>query len=474
MTNKLASIIIASFSLYWAALGNDSKENTSEGKQTAQSVARIRLLTKETSMGVLPLMVDYRQTATTPDQTHIVYPVMTGGAWRLFKDGVEMATGKAYAQIAFPKFGPDGRHLAYYARLRGGGWTTVVDDRESPQYDMPVAAFPIFSPNSTNVASFMNRGGSQILVVDRREERVSKEAYLENGIPSGKEAIDNRSFVFSPDGRSFAYVVVSPDRQWVVSNGVAGVKYDLIGPPGPCFSPDGSHLVYGARTGSNNCVIVDNGKEVRRARAAGIRDLVFNSDGSKLAYIEVPEGGAGFQMVVGGERQRRYPTGAPETFRFSPDGKRFIYLAGTESSEQMIVVDGKEYGPYAGVAPNTWSFSPDSKHFAYGATRGAVTFAVVDGQELGRFDYIARRSVVFSPDSKHRAFVAVRDGKAHIVVDRTEGEGFDLIKIPDSDQFYGNLVPVFDALRKFHLLAARLTNSADVELMRVDVEIASE
>lgn len=348
MNAKSACIITSLVALCSiVVLGDDAKKTASDPKRAAEPTLRIRLLTKETSLGVLPLMCDYTQAAVSPDQAHAVYPAFTNGGWRLFKDGVVMTTGQAYAQIAFPKFSPNGLRLAYHAKLRGGVWTTVVDDKESPTYDMPLATPAVFSPNSEHVAYFINRGGSQILVIDGKEEHVCKDAYLENGKPSGKEAVDDRSLTFSPDGGRFAYVVVAAGRQWVVSNGVAHKKYDSILPPGPCFSPDGQHLVYGARVSSNTCVIVRDGKEGSRIDAPGVRNLVFNCDGSKLAYLEVqqasgPRIGTGFRMVVDDKRQKAYPYGDPESFRFSPDGKRFMYVAATETLQQLLIVDGKE------------------------------------------------------------------------------------------------------------------------------------
>jgi hypothetical protein len=477
MNPKAFLIIVAALPLFGDLSHGAERGNASAtaNKKASFGARLVRLVTKETSMGVVPAMADYLQCVLSRDQSHIVYPVMRRGTWYLFKDGVEMEdNSKGYSRIALPTFSPDGKRLAFFGAIAGGGWTAVVNGKESPPYDMPVECHPLFSPDSGHVAYFMNRGGSQILVVDSKEERVSKGAYLEDGTPIGIESIDNRSLQFSPDGERFSYVFIGRDWEQVVTNGKPGPKYKNVSPPGPCFSPDGTQLVYGAQTSSNQWVIVRNDKESRPIRAKGIRDFVFSPDSSQLAYLEAPEDGQGMHMVVRGRREKQFYGVALGSFRFSPNGRRYMYVGGTTPSQQVIVIDGQESGPYAGVSPDTHVFSPDSQHFAYGATRGVTSFAVIDGEEWGQFEFTAKGSFVFSPDSQHLVFVGIRDGKSVIVVDHTEGKEYGLVKIPGTSQYYGKSIPVFDSPRKFHFQSARLTASFEVEIIRVDVEIVEE
>jgi len=90
----------------------------------------------------------------------------------------------------------------------------------------------------------------------------------------------------------------------------------------------------------------------------------------------------------------------------SPDGRRFAYAI-----EKGFVVDGvtKEYS--ISVKPETFSFSPDSRRTVYvvrvsrGQNDGRNDVLVLDGQE-GTTLYSNLAAPVFSPDSRHVACIA--------------------------------------------------------------------
>ncbi|MFH1233643.1 MAG: hypothetical protein V1649_03275, partial [Patescibacteria group bacterium] len=68
------------------------------------------------------------------------------------------------------------------------------------------------------------------------------------------------SFIFSPNGRSFAYAA-GEDRngKWfVVKNGKEGKHFDFIkSPPTLTFSPDGKRLAYVAELNCKEIAVVD-------------------------------------------------------------------------------------------------------------------------------------------------------------------------------------------------------------------------
>ncbi|MBI3468879.1 MAG: hypothetical protein HY000_38230 [Planctomycetes bacterium] len=90
----------------------------------------------------------------------------------------------------------------------------------------------------------------------------------------------------------------------------------------------------------------------------------------------------------------------------SPDGRRFAYAI-----DKGFVIDGVTKAYNIDVKPETFSFSPDSKRTVYvarvsrGENNGRNDVLVVDGQE-GTTLYSNLAAPVFSPDSKHIACIA--------------------------------------------------------------------
>lgn len=106
------------------------------------------------------------------------------------------------------------------------------------------------------------------------------------------------SLVFSPDGRTLAYVARSGQEWLVVVGHREGERYDLIMEGCPVFSPIGRRLAFGAKRGRKWLVVVD-GKE--QAEYDGIvANLVFSPDGRHLAY-QAGKGGSHVLVVDGRE-----------------------------------------------------------------------------------------------------------------------------------------------------------------------------
>jgi Tol biopolymer transport system component len=223
---------------------------------------------------------------------------------------------------------------------------------------------------------------------------------------------------------------------WV--EGLAGTAPGLIS-----VSADGRHVAfinhggdYCQSVGSRICIFVD-GHANPVAEGSTVHSLALSADGKRLAYA-VSQGKKSW-VVVDGQTSPVYdripfPSSAPDDLTFSPDGKRFAYLAAKSDGKHTsiwVVVDGREFTGYNGVMNIT--FSPDSKRVAYVAEvdKGLSRIspkdwrftAVVDG--IPGPDYNQVLGPAFSPDSKRVVYGALQHGKWSMVVDGQAGVAYD-------------------------------------------------
>jgi WD40 repeat protein len=221
----------------------------------------------------------------SPDGRHVAYAVSHDRRkWFVVLDGQE---GKAYDQVTFLTFSPDGTRLAYRAHI-GAERFMVVDGQESGPYD--VVGDPVFSLDSRHIAfrASPRSRNKWLMVVDgqdgKRHGDVGSAAFSPDGqrvfyaVESGRDKVlvtDNKPVsgkfdfidapVFSPDGRRMAFIGTNfvhtggPNRFVVVVDGVAGNAYDRV--ESLVFSPDGRHVAYAAQSGNRWSVVVD-GREI--------------------------------------------------------------------------------------------------------------------------------------------------------------------------------------------------------------------
>jgi hypothetical protein len=127
---------------------------------------------------------------------------------------------------------------------------------------------------------------------------------------------------------------------------------------------------------------------------------------------------------------------------FSPDNKRFAYIAGREREKNFVVLDGTEQKIYNYVDPSSLTFSSDNNHFAYiaannaewpyKATRpvGGEWRVVYNGTEQKEYQNV--HSFVFSADGKQYAYVASKSGstKEFVVLNGNEQKNYDEVHSP--------------------------------------------
>lgn len=287
----------------------------------------------------------------SPDGSRLVYAAKQNEQWHLV-EGDNISPG--YRDILRVTFSSDSRSLVYIARSKEGAFA-VLNGRKQDAFEA-VLGEPTFSFNGERLAYSVlekPRLGNQYmrLVVDGKP-----------GAPY--EYIS--AYLFSSDGKQYAYVAGDEKKKFVVHGDVEQDPYDLLGIP--TFDPTARRLAYQAQKG-DKWLVVDNRKK-----------------------------GPAFDMVT-------RPV-------FSLNGARMAYLA-TEDSLFVVMADDKILGKYKWAGE--LSFSPDSRHLAYAAARDTEagkfeSFLVINGHEgKERFLGLVTDSSMVFIDHQTVAGIVVRD-----------------------------------------------------------------
>ena len=228
------------------------------------------------------------------------------------------------------------------------------------------------------------------------------------------EGFREDSIMPSPDARKLAYVVPGRDGWRVEVNGHSDARWQGAG--GLYFAPDSSDVAYAAMY-RNEWYAVYRRKIHGPYLDIGTTSPTVSPDGASVAYTaRLPAGWYGFRDGVA-------CCGPYEGFcggglLFSPDSRR---LAGAVQlgHEWAAMMDGKELGRHASILERSWTFSPDSRRFAYLAGSGQLNertgmpshaTVVVDGVEEVTCEHDPSRrlglapEVHFSPDSRRVAY----------------------------------------------------------------------
>ncbi len=318
---------------------------------------------------------------------------------------------------------PDNRHVAYFVYQQNvNKYFVVVDGVSGKRYDgMGIDTF-IFSPDSKRFAYVVINGKNTFVVVDGKEEKQY-------------DSIGKGTLIFSPDSKRVAYAVWVGDKNIVVVDGKEGILYDSIGEKSLTFSPDSNHVAYLASEGGKWFVVVD-GIEEKKYNGSKVGNHFFSPDSKRIAYV-AKEGDKQF-VVMDGKEGKGYNDIEKDTLIFSPNSTRIAYGV-LEGNKQFVVVDGNEGKQYNNIKNDSVIFSHDSKRVAYAAIDGGKQFVVVDGKEENQYDGIGRGSIIFSPDSVRMAYLAKEGDKWFVGVDgKEEGKQYDsigkdsLIFSPDS------------------------------------------
>lgn len=165
-------------------------------------------------------------------------------------------------------------------------------------------------------------------------------------------------------------------------------------------SPDGQHVAIDKPSGSRRVISVD-----------GVDGEQFDSMGRPM---DTPGSKAKPQVA--------------QAIVFSPDGNRVAYPI-QRAGKDLVVVDNTHYDFGSG---SSFLFSPDSKRFAYIATRKSIQTPrksiIVDGVNVQDLDEVKGEALYFSANSQHIGYIAFSKGEWRVTVDGTPGPPFQEIQ----------------------------------------------
>ncbi|MCD6371405.1 MAG: PD40 domain-containing protein [Candidatus Aenigmarchaeota archaeon] len=222
---------------------------------------------------------------------------------------------------------------------------------------------------------------------------------------NGQKSEDYRKVercIIDNTGLHFACAAMKKEKEWyIVSDGFLqeGPYKEII--RGPFFSPNGEHLVYTIRNDKEETFLVFDRKQI--GPYGKVFYFQFSPNSKRFAYVAQNKGSFNQFVVVDGEKQKEYDR--IDVFMFSPTSQRFAYEAYFKG-ESFVVLDGKEQEKYESVDLSGSSFSSDDAHFAYIATRDNKQFLVIDGKEEQAYEYVSNFS--FSPNGNHYVYEATK------------------------------------------------------------------
>jgi WD40 repeat protein len=385
------------------------------------------------------------QVLVGPNGRYAFFAKKTGDSKRIIViDGKE---SKEFDEIGSFSFSPDGKRAAYGVAT-AGQQVYIIDDTPGKAYDKIAGASFTWSLDSQHYAYAgiigKDKDGKVIPVVDGKEEPATTAA---------------SRVVFSPDSQHFAYAASDLNKKTsVLLDAKAQKPYDAVVSETIRFSPDSTHLAYVVATGElgkppKSMNVVLDGADQAPFDGVVAHTVRFSPDSKRLAYLAAKKGDKDKKTpdslfyVVDGQEQRGYPnfprdnrTGAIlPSFLFSPDSKRFAYVAVSQQAAFVVVIDGNEGKDYEQLDPRTVQFSPDSKHFVYlGLRKGpdgvSRTYAVIDNSE--GVPYASVANLMYNKDGSKLAYVAARviteNGKPtkvdqFVVVNNQEGTSYTAV-----------------------------------------------
>jgi uncharacterized protein YjdB len=189
-----------------------------------------------------------------------------------------------------------------------------------------------YSPDRTRIAFSSNRSGTfDIWVMDADGSALTR-------VTSGPGA--ETEPVWTPDGKRIVYTASTGGQTQIASSGVDGSDpQTLTDTPGgnisPAVSPDGRIIAFASGRGGNYEIFemgID-GTNVRRITATPQREQApqFFSNGDLLYATDRPKGGSRIVKQSGTTLKALAETDdAVLALALSPDGRRYIYLAGKQ------------------------------------------------------------------------------------------------------------------------------------------------
>lgn len=310
---------------------------------------------------------------------------------------------------------PDGRRLAYPARVRDG-WVVVTTEgaggaRTSAVHDG--IGEIAWSADGEHLAYAAERKGRWLVVVDGREGPTF-------------EALRARSLRLSVDGAHWAYAADEDGQVVVVADGVKSAPYEAVG-----------HLTLGASGGAAfvarrkiGSLVVAGGKE--SAVYEDVADLALSPSGRRLAWTARRDGH--WHVVDNGSESEAYDR--VSKLVWAPRSDALAYAVGQGGAE-WVVAAGAHGAPYEAILPESLVFDASGAVIAYAARKKGAWRVVTGKDESPPYDDV--EAPLFVGPSAAVAHVARRGEATFVVLDGHQGpvhaDATGLALSPDGRRF---------------------------------------
>jgi Tol biopolymer transport system component len=328
----------------------------------------------------------------------------------------------------------DGTHLSYRAIKRGATSSCVVLNGKELRPEEAILSLQ-FSPDGKHFAYVATQGDQTFAVVDGKEG-----PHFKNILNMDSTAVDSDLILFSPRCERHAYIASTADeKKVVVVDGKASPVYDTVSPR-PMFYADGEHFVYVATSAQGKAFVVTDGQSGPQFDSVTAWDkgktdnkVGFSPNGKRMYYLGI-DGTSPSQrvsVVLDGKVVKEAQQDV-QVSCFSPDNLRFIFSVERDTKRVVFVGEAEQPPVDAILSGDALSgdairFSPDGKRFAYvaavgrNADRKFVVF--VDGKPSEPYKGVDQWPI-FSADGTSVAYVAV-------VEDNRSGSGEAFVVVQD-------------------------------------------
>jgi hypothetical protein len=373
----------------------------------------------------------------SPDGRRVAYAVKNGNKHRVEVDGIAIGEPD-YDFVSGIRFSDDSSRIAFVA-FRALRATAVCDGTEHEWWDDISRMTPVITPDNGHVVFGGRENGKWFLIRDTERLGGPYDGFAVGGV------------AISRDSKRIGWAIKNGDGWEAVVDGEAHPRFVSIQERSWRFSPDASTFAYiAAISGSfvgNSFVgtdtIVLNGKtsrlwphdEIRKTDGV-YREIFFSPDSMRYAYY-VTNAGTGFFVVddrpesvhgalVSGwqnrpdwstSQQGRRADSEGGAITFSPDSKHFAYAVATTSCQ--VVLDSQSVGTHDRVLNMPIVFGPDSAHFVYATANRAGHVQTVwrDGEQvLSKTDSVLPIAMEFSPDGSRVAYGVIHNGRPHLSI----------------------------------------------------------
>lgn len=329
-------------------------------------------------------------------------------------------------------------------------WFTQPKEHENETFSIPdgTTGLLVASPNSARLAYIVEeRRGTHVEVNGRRLRTYE----------------DAKGITFSPDSRTLAYRAFRRQKAYVVWDENEYGPYETVGITSPIISPDSKHIAFTAMQSGKWFAILDGNIIYGPCEGFAPGGIVFSPDSQKVAFAIKRRDS--WLAVVNAEEQDPYPTILERSWGFSPDSKKFAYVAAIEGirighrwvGKEALIIDGKHgdlwtndettrHGP-----DNEIYFSPDSKITVYSVFQAEGFFFVINDIPQTKYTGIASGwrgdlvkylpdygkaswksgCITFSPDSQHFCYAVVANNLNSFIYDgEVKGEHKSIFSKP--------------------------------------------